>query len=466
MLRLTPEGPVETLWDALLPAEVRVLPEDWARLDELLSDPALLVPFQAHWQAHAVSATGRPTIPMAVYMRLLVVKHRIGWGYETLLREVSDSLHLRRFCWIALHQTMPDESTVRKLTRRLGPEVIDELIRGLIEKASRERRFRARAMRCDSTVVSADIRYPTDSGLCGNAVQKLARVAQKLRAVIPTAQQRVRDRSRAVGRRLRALSRSLKRRTGEAKQAVRRLTEEVADKVKASVREARRLVAEAKRRRSCAKGVSKSARRRAVTRLEEIIVLAERVVEQVKKRFAGEKIPDRLVSLADPDARPVRRGKRARPNEFGYVMQVTELTSHTQRGARGLILPPKLKAGSTHDNVLLPETVDELIALGMKPKEAVFDGGFSSKATAEAMHPLGTQIFIVGRPHRGSRRTRRRLARYRVGCEGRIAHLKREYGAGRSRLRGTDGAQIWEGWTILAYDLDTIAGMKPRKSAA
>jgi hypothetical protein len=43
------------------------------------------------------------------------------------MREVSESLHLRRFCLIALHERVPDESTVRKLTRRLGPEVVDEL---------------------------------------------------------------------------------------------------------------------------------------------------------------------------------------------------------------------------------------------------------------------------------------------------------------------------------------------------
>lgn len=465
MLRLTLVDPLDTLWDGLLPAEVSVLPPDLARLDEILAQDSMLVPFREHWDPRA-QGRGRPTIPMAVYLRLMIVKHRTGWGYESLVREVSDSLHLRRFCLVALHHRVPHESTVRKLTRRLGSELVSELIRGLIEKASRERRFRARAMRCDSTVVSADIRYPTDSGLCGDAVQQLARVAKKLHAAIPSVQQKVRDRSRAVGLRLRALSRSLKRRTGEAKQAVRKLTEEVADQVRASVREARRLLAEAQRRRSRAQGVSKTARRRALTRLEEIIVLAERVVEQVRQRFAGEKISDRLVSLADPDARPVRRGKRARPNEFGYVMQLTELTPHTQRGARGLILPPKLKAGSTHDNTLLPETVDELTALGIQPKEAVFDGGFSSEATAETMSSLGSEIFIVGRPHLGSRRTRRRLARYRVGCEGRIAHLKREYGAGRSRLRGTAGAQIWESWTILAYDLDTVAEMKPRRSAA
>jgi IS5 family transposase len=44
-----------------------------------------------------------------------------------------------------------------------------------------------------------------------------------------------------------------------------------------------------------------------------------------------------------------------------------------------------------------------------------------------------------------------------VGCEGRISHLKRNYKAGRSRLKGTQGARIWESWAVLAYDLDTVA---------
>ncbi|MGH2767866.1 MAG: hypothetical protein ACRDIF_02795 [Actinomycetota bacterium] len=41
----------------------------------------------------------------------------------------------------------------------------------------------------------------------------------------------------------------------------------------------------------------------------------------------------------------MRRGKLSRPNEFGYVVQVT---ANTKPGARGLLLPPKLEAGSTH----------------------------------------------------------------------------------------------------------------------
>jgi hypothetical protein len=48
-----------------------------------------------------------------------------------LIREVADSLHLRLFCLIALQAAMPDKSTVRKLTRQLGAEVVDELARTL-----------------------------------------------------------------------------------------------------------------------------------------------------------------------------------------------------------------------------------------------------------------------------------------------------------------------------------------------
>lgn len=459
MLRLAADH-TGTLWDALLPEEVRLLPEDLARADALLADPALLAPFEAHWRRHAPRGLvdGRPTIPMATYLRMMLLKVRGGWGYETLRQEVSDSLHLRRFCLIPLGARVPAESTVRKLTRRLGAEVVDELIRGVIRIAVRERRFRARAMRADSTVAAADIRYPTDAGLCADAVRAIARAARRVRSALPKVRVRVKDRSRAVQKRIRSLGRTLRRRTEEAKSSVRRLTEEAATHVRASVREARRLVERARRARHRAAGVSQQAAAKAIARLEQTIALAERITTQVRQRFAGEKIPDRLVSLADPDARPVRRGKLAQPTEFGYVAQIAEVSASTKRGAVALVLPPKVQAGSTHENTLLPETIAELTALGLAPREASFDAGFAPGPTTETMAPTGAELFISGRKDNpGSVRTRRRRARYRVGCEGRIAHLKREYSAGRARLRGIDGARIWESWAALAYDVDTTA---------
>jgi hypothetical protein len=51
-------------------------------------------------------------------VRFMVIKTRTGWAYETLVRQVSDSLHLHRFCRIALTERAPDESTIRKLSAR------------------------------------------------------------------------------------------------------------------------------------------------------------------------------------------------------------------------------------------------------------------------------------------------------------------------------------------------------------
>lgn len=215
MLRLS-GGQVESLFDEALPIEVRELPEDLAGLDRLLSDPAVLGPVERAWE-QAARGHGRPTVPIECFVRLMVVKQRTGWGYETLVREVSDSLHLRRFCLIALSERVPDESTIRKLCRRLGPHVVEEICRVVIAGAVRERRFTPRAARIDSTVVEADIRYPSDLGLAADATRIMAREAAKVTGLMGTEAPRVVDRSRAANRRLRTLNRTLARRTGQGR---------------------------------------------------------------------------------------------------------------------------------------------------------------------------------------------------------------------------------------------------------
>jgi transposase, IS5 family len=72
MLRLA-GGQVESLFDELLPVEVRELPADLAVLDRLLADRLLLAPIEGMWEQSA-RRRGRPTIPMASFVRLMVVK--------------------------------------------------------------------------------------------------------------------------------------------------------------------------------------------------------------------------------------------------------------------------------------------------------------------------------------------------------------------------------------------------------
>src|SRR5215208_2127767 len=440
MLTLLASQP-ESLWDESLPVEVKELPEDLAALDVLLADPELLWPLVERWRrefeqtGRAVLSEGRPTIPLETYVRLMVLKQRYRWGYRTLVAEVSDSIHLRRFCRISLSERVPDESTVRKLTRRIGAETVSELSRALIVKATREKRFRPRAVRVDSTVIEADVKYPTDAGLASSGVRVLAREGRRLAKLVKETRVRVRDRSRSMGHKLRTISRTIRRRSGEAKQEVLKLTADTGALLERSIKEARRLAARARRR---ARGGGAAAK--------------------IKQRIAGEPITDRLVSLFDPDARPIRKGKLGKPNEFGYVTQLCELTENTKRGARGLLLPASTQLGNPAENKLLPATVAELQRLEIRPREIALDGGFMAGPANDSLQQLTPdRVFIAGRQEPGSKRTQRRLRRYRTGAEGRISHLKRRYGMDRSRLKGDEGQQIWTEWAILAYTPDTLA---------
>jgi IS5 family transposase len=460
VLRLA-AGQVESLWDEVLPLEIRELPQDLARIDALLGDRGLFGPIAACWAAEAeasgrsAAGHGRPTIPMESYARLMIVKQRAGWGYETLVREVSDSLHLRRFCLIGLGERVPHESTVRKLTRRLGPEIVAQITRLVIAKAQHETRFQVRAVRVDSTVVEADIRYPSDAMLALQGTRALAREGRKLSALVKSASARVRDRSRSVGKAVRAISKTLARRTGKAKARVMDLNARAGRQIARSAREARQLACQARR---AARGRGAKAKLAAAAQLDQLAGRCEKVAEQIDRRARGLKISDRLVSLSDPDARPIRKGKLGKPTEFGYVVQLAEMTENTRRGARGFILPPASAHGNPAENRLLPTTAGELKRAGLTPREIVADGGFMPAPTLAALPDLPPeQVQLSGRHEPGSKRTRKRRARYRTGIEGRISHLKRGYGLRRSRLKGHDGAMTWTGWAILAYNLDTLA---------
>jgi IS5 family transposase len=85
MFRTIGDGP--SAWESALPPELLRLPDDLARVDALLDDPAFFAPFAPHF--HPV--LGRPSTPAECYLRLMFLKFRHRLGYESLCAEVSDS---------------------------------------------------------------------------------------------------------------------------------------------------------------------------------------------------------------------------------------------------------------------------------------------------------------------------------------------------------------------------------------
>src|SRR5262245_45658956 len=168
-------GDPVSLWESLLPGEVLRLPEELARVDALLDDPAFFAPFVPFFSV----TPGRPSTQMEGSLRLMFLKFRYRLGYESLCAEVSDSITWRRFCRIPLDGKVPQPTTLMKLTTRCGETAVAGLNEALWAKAAGAKLLRTARVRADTTVIAANVVYPTDAGLLAKAVGKLVRAARR-----------------------------------------------------------------------------------------------------------------------------------------------------------------------------------------------------------------------------------------------------------------------------------------------
>jgi transposase, IS5 family len=445
--------PQTTIWELLLPEEAKRLPAELARIDAYLDDERFVAP----WRVLFSARLGRPSVPVDTLLRLLYLKHRYGLGYESLCREVSDSISWRRFCRIGLDRPVPHPTTLVKLVRRAGPKVIDELNAALLHKLADDKLLRARKVRVDTTVVEADVDYPTDADLLEHAVRKLGGLVRRIKARGAASRTRFRDRGRAAGRRMKQLARTLRRRTGVAMGEVDRLTGEVAQIASRSLQQVRVVARNA--HRTLARRPGDGRLGQLVGELAETITATERLLAQTDQRLAGNRvIPDRLVSLADPDARPIRKGKPRHPTQFGYSLLLAE-------DERGFVADHRLQRGNPPDAPQLLSSVERVVVVtGRPPTTVVADRGFGTAANDQALEALGVKRIGLQRNGTPSRarlalersRRFRRLRNWRVGIEARISHLKRAFGLRRTRLRRLGGARIWVGLGIFAYNLQRM----------
>ena len=256
---------------------------------------------------------------------------------------------------------------------------------------------------------------------------------------------------------MKQLARTLRRRTGVAMAEVDRLTGQVAAIARTTLREVQVVAGNARRAGARRSGDGRLAR--LVGELEETIGATSRLLAQTDQRLAGNRvIPDRLVSLADPDARPIRKGKPRHPTQFGYTVLLAE-------DERGFICDHQLQQGNPPDAPQLVPAVARVIGVtGRPPETVVADRGFGTAANDQGVEALG--VKRVGLQRNGTpgkarlawERTRRfrRLRNWRVGIEARISHLKRSFGLRRTRLRRLGGARTWVGLGSFTYNLQRM----------
>lgn len=457
-------GPGPSLWESLLPPEALRMPAELARVDDLLDDPVFFVPFRPFFDPDR----GRRSIPMETFLRLMWLKYRYRLGFETLCREVTDSVSWRRFCRIPLDASVPHHSTLKKIAKRCGPEAIEELNDALLAKAADNKVLRTERVRADTTVVPANVGYPTDSGLLARGVIRMVALVAGLHGLGLATRTRMRDRSRAVRRRAHDIGAWLRRRGEASKTETLAITAEMADIAEASLVEARRVAANARRGlRRAGDGASGRARAK-LAELETLIARLEQVVAQTRLRAAGgtPTSATRLVSLHDPDARPIKKGRLGRPVEFGYLAQVLD-------NEDGVIVDHSTHVGNPSDGPLLAPAVGRVTKRGGRaPREVTADRGYGAAEVDSDLTAAGVRFVAIVRKGRQSQarqavergRRFRKLIKWRTGSEGRISALKRNWGWGRCLMDGHGGVRTWCGYGVFAHNAVKIGGLIAAKN--
>ena len=454
-----------SLWDAVLPPELLVLPDELARVDVLLDDPAFFAPFAAYFDARI----GRPSIPMETYLRLMFLKFRYRLGYESLCREVGDSISWQRFCRVPFGMRVPHPTTLMKLTTRCGEAAVAGINEALLSKAAGQKLIRTDKVRADTTVVEAAVAYPTDSGLLAKAVGGIAKAVKRIQFAGGATRTRVRDRSRSAGQRARSIAAKLRLRGAAAREegqaAVLRITEELAGIADAAMADAQAVLRNARRAVSATTGQRRGQLCRAVNDLHTLVERSGHVVRQTRSRLAGI-MPDsatRIVSFHDVDARPIRKGRLGKPVEFGYKAQVVD-------NADGIILDHTVQIGNPGDAPQLAPAIARITdTIGRAPTAVTADRGYGYASVEADLQDLGVRYIAIPRAskpgaarrefeHRKAFRTK---IKWRTGSEGRIHHLKRSYGWNRTELTGLQGARTWCGHGVFAHNLVKISVLAP-----
>jgi IS5 family transposase len=132
--------------------------------------------------------------------------------------------------------------------------------------------------------------------------------------------------------------------------------------------------------------------RRALGELAVTIGRTATVVAQARSRLAGQ-MPDgatRLVSLHDPDARPIRKGRIDKPVEFGYKAQVIDNDD-------GIILDYGVQAGNPPDAPHLAPAISRIARrAGRTPHSVTADRGYGEPVTERELQASGRTVAI---PH-------------------------------------------------------------------
>lgn len=446
----------QTFADGFISEAVSDLWEPWMRhADQALEDEALLLIIQQELAKRCKKSKtrGRPGTTAEIILRMMLLKHFRDWSFEDLTREVRANLVYREFTRVGGGK-VPDDKTMGRLARQLGPGVVEKVHKRVVEIALEKKVAAGRKLRVDTTVVETNIHYPTDSSLLGDGVRVLTRVMKKVGEAAGQAGTALRDRTRSITLKVLAIARASRNKTESGKEKLKQAYVSL-------LAGASRVVGQAKQfSQEIANGIKRGNRKmlkKAKGQLDEMIPRVQQVLRQARERVlhGNTHAEGKLLSVFETETEVIRKGKAKKPNEFGKLVKIQEAENQ-------LITSYEVLDKRPADSTLLLASIEQHIQVfGHAPDALAADPGFFSAANEAGAEKLGVKRVSIPsngtpgkqRKEKQKKRWFKKLQKWRTGCEGRISVLKRRHGLQRSRYKGLCGMKRWVGLGVIADNL-------------
>jgi IS5 family transposase len=392
------------------------------------------------------SNTGRPALDARLVIGALCIKHMMGVSDVEVVIMIQENPYMQYFCGLEQFATkrLFDDSSLTKLRKKLGVKFFKEFEKNIIEELKKRRIIRTRGMIIDATVFPSKLKYPIDTGLLNDAREWLVKVIEEL--------------SKEVGKRVRTYKRvarkaylNLAKKRNKTVKEIRRGKKQMLQYVRRNIKQLKELLEE----------IGWIAGYEVKKKVRERLKVMEKIYEQQRELYRenARQINDRIISLHQPEIRPICRGKAGRKTEFGPKGALTLVDKF-------LFLDRiENRAFSEADT----EVVKEQIAnfgekFGKKPKYCVGDGLYGTRENREMLKGMEIRDAFkkLGRKTKGSVREgeykwRRKKQRERNRIEGYIGNLKEHYGCGRIRYRIVGGDEIEVRMGLAMMNMRTAA---------
>jgi len=410
----------------------------WLRLEKLIPWEEL----ENEYGKYFAENRGRPGLDSQLVLGVICIKHMLKLSDEDVVEQVLENPYMQAFCGLETFATesLFNDSSLSKLRKRLGKKYFRQLEKKVLEVLKKRKIIRARGIMVDATVFPSNIRFPTDTGLLNEVREWLVKQIKEIRKSAGVKW----IRTRCKKARDEYLSFSKKRK--KTKKSVRKITKHTLQYVRRNMEQLANLIEEIR-----IKGIE--VKEIIHKKIEVIRLIFDQQLDMYRRK--SHIVKDRIVNYAQPEVRPMVRGKAGKPVEFGPKAELSLVD--------GYLLLDCLSYGNFNEAKKLQESIKLYKKrFEKKPEKMIGDGIYGNRDNRSylkgeqirsALKPLGRKSKT--QEYEKEKRWIKKQQRIRNQIEGFIGHAKEHFGLNKIRYKIDGGSEIWVRMGLLAMNLDT-----------